>query len=334
MISVLHVTNMWPNSESPTSGTFVKELVDELSKTDGIHDVYYINARSTYRGYIKAIGELKTFLKNNRKYDLIHTQYAHSAIVALLASRVPLISQFHGEYGYCYCSVNKTDVKAMKDKRKARRDAMMASLASRSAAGAIVVNNDHMSRVWCRSVVSIPIGVNTEVFHPIDRDIACNELGYDPSVTRILFPSNPERPEKNYPMFIASMQEMCSMAGRYEVVALKNMNREVVALTMNAVDVMVMTSYSEASPTVVKEACLCNLPVVSVPVGDVTWQLKGITNCIVTEYDKVQIAQATAKVLSTRSRSNGWYLRKKTFSIKETAIKTMSFYNYVLEGLR
>jgi hypothetical protein len=45
---------------------------------------------------------------------------------------------------------------------------------------------------------------------------------------------------------------------------------------LNASDVLLMTSLHEGSPTIVKEALACGLPTVSVDVGDVGEQIKGV----------------------------------------------------------
>ena len=64
-------------------------------------------------------------------------------------------------------------------------------------------------------------------------------------------------------------------------------------LYMNASDAMVLTSASEGSPNVVKEALACNLPVIAVAVGDVPQLLANIDGCRVCRRD----AQKDAAVL-------------------------------------
>jgi glycosyltransferase involved in cell wall biosynthesis len=56
---------------------------------------------------------------------------------------------------------------------------------------------------------------------------------------------------------------------------------------------MIVTSLHEGSPTAVKEALACNLPVVSVPVGDVSDVISGVDGCsIVNTRDPSEIARA------------------------------------------
>src|SRR5207248_2675126 len=74
---------------------------------------------------------------------------------------------------------------------------------------------------------------------------------------------------------------------------------------MNAADVLLLTSISEGSPTVVKEAMACNLPVVTVPVGDVRERLAGVAHCHVVEPGPEPLADALENVLSSGARSNG-----------------------------
>jgi glycosyltransferase involved in cell wall biosynthesis len=56
-----------------------------------------------------------------------------------------------------------------------------------------------------------------------------------------------------------------------------------VPVWLNASDALLLTSAHEGSPTVVKEALACNLPVVSVDVGDVADRTAGITGCYLSE---------------------------------------------------
>jgi glycosyltransferase involved in cell wall biosynthesis len=83
-----------------------------------------------------------------------------------------------------------------------------------------------------------------------------------------------------------------------ELVTLWDVAPERVPLYMNACDAMLMLSLREGSPNVVKEAMACDLPVVSVPVGDVAELLGGIAGNHVRSYEAEDLAEALVGVLT------------------------------------
>lgn len=54
-------------------------------------------------------------------------------------------------------------------------------------------------------------------------------------------------------------------------------------LLMCAADCLLLTSKTEGSPQVVKEAMMCGCPIVSVDVGDVSERVSGVEGCYVVE---------------------------------------------------
>ena len=75
---------------------------------------------------------------------------------------------------------------------------------------------------------------------------------------------------------------------------------------MSAADVMILTSSHEGSPDVIKEALACNLPIVSVDVGDVRTQIAHIDGCVLCERDDpATLAQGLTAVLTRRAPIRG-----------------------------
>ena len=101
------------------------------------------------------------------------------------------------------------------------------------------------------------------------------------------------------------------------------------SLMLNAADVLVLTSFSEGSPQIIKEAMACNCPIVSVDVGDVRTQINNAYNCFVVERDPKIISEKLNFVLSNNLRSNGNDLINK-YDLKIISQKLEKLYSSVV----
>lgn len=71
-------------------------------------------------------------------------------------------------------------------------------------------------------------------------------------------------------------------------------------------DALLMTSKTEGSPQVIKEAMACGCPIVSVDVGDVAERTSGVEGCyIVSTREPAAIADALQKAIAFTGKTNG-----------------------------
>jgi len=89
------------------------------------------------------------------------------------------------------------------------------------------------------------------------------------------------------------------------LVAFHGRPQEELALAMSAADVLLLPSFHEGSPNVVKEALAAGLPVVAAPVGDCAERLAGVTPGAVVAREPEAFASAVEAVLASGERSNG-----------------------------
>ena len=172
----------------------------------------------------------------------------------------------------------------------------------------------------------IPNGVNLDTFHPIDYTTARKAVGFDEGVEivkckvesgkkYVIWCSNPERTCKNWPLAVESVRELENERfgefGKVELVAVYNKTPQEVATYMNAADCLLLTSDSEGSPNVIKEAMACNCPIVTTDVGDVTERLHNLDGCYVVpgnelESERVrELGNAIAKAIEFGKRTEG-----------------------------
>ena len=73
---------------------------------------------------------------------------------------------------------------------------------------------------------------------------------------------------------------------------------------MNAANVLLVTSFHEGSPQVVKEALACNLPVVSVDVGDIATMLHSTQGGIISLPTPQDLASKIMPFLDSMRRTH------------------------------
>lgn len=89
--------------------------------------------------------------------------------------------------------------------------------------------------------------------------------------------------DKSYPLDSSGKnnQKNVSLQKKVQLVAVYNKTPEEVCTYMNAADCLLLTSWSEGSPNVIKEAMACNCPIVTTNVGDVEERLAGLEGCFI-----------------------------------------------------
>jgi len=152
--------------------------------------------------------------------------------------------------------------------------------------------------------VIFPHGVDFEKYFPVDDPRqARQKVGWPENKKIILFPANPSRPVKNFPLAKKAVALLCDDS--VELKAFVNVPDEHMNLYYNAADVLLMTSTHEGSPCVIKEAMACNLPVVSTDVGDVREITSDTAGCAVCSPNPKELAAAVTSVLKNGQRTTG-----------------------------
>jgi len=322
-MKVLVVTNMYPSPERPHWGAFVRSQVESLTALGVENSVYEIEGWKSTARYAHALREVPRIVRQVGA-ELVHAHYGLAGAAAAAVREVPLVVSFCGD-----------DLLGRPDAHghitpKSRWLVSVSRLAARRADAVIVKSEEMRRRIpEVSDVEVIPNGVDLSRFSPVARDQARERLGWPPEGEVLLFAAPPDEPRKNWPL-AQTVEARLRAAGRaVRLVAFHGRPQAEVALAMNAADVLLLPSFHEGSPNVVKEALAANLPVVAAPVGDCEERLRGVAPGGIAAREPAAFTEAAARVLDAGTRSNGRE-RIMPLEISTVARRILALYERVL----
>ncbi|MBI4319130.1 MAG: glycosyltransferase [Chloroflexi bacterium] len=283
---VLVVTNMYPSDEFPALGTFVKDQAGAL-RVRGIQiEVLLMKGpkkdRTKYvRGAVDVLGQVRS-----RRYDLIHAHYVFSGIIARVQTRYPLLVSFHG------------------GREMVGWQGILCKMLAPLVDAVTVTSQVHKKALGRRDAHVIPCGVDFELFRPVSQCTARHELGLPQDRRLALFVAE-LRPEKRHDIAQKAINLLQERGENIELLTVTGHPHNTIPKYLNAGDVLLLTSEHEGSPVVIKEAMACNVPIVSVDVGDVREVIGATAGCYVCQRSAEDVAEKVAKVLRTTQRTEG-----------------------------
>jgi len=285
-VRVLIVTNMFPIPEMPFFGTFVRDQVESLRKQGVEIDVFFVNGKKSTWNYVWAFPRLWAKLLTKR-YDLIHAHYVFSGIIARAQFLYPVVLTHHGH------QVFQT------------WQAPICRLVTKFMDKTIVMSNEMKVRGHLENSLVIPCGIDFNLFKPMPQRQMREELNLPLDKKLVVFAGQHDVPVKRWDIVQASMKVLKEKDPNAELVLVSKKPLNIVPKYMNACDVLILVSDGEGSPMVIKEAMACNLPIVSVPAGDVPEVIAGTDGCYLCSQDPHDVGEKLETALNRGKRTNG-----------------------------
>lgn len=300
-MKILIVGNNKPGHFAP----FVEEQARALQQ-QGCEVVFYGVKGKGLLGYLRVLPALCRAIRAEQP-DIVHAHYGLSGLLANLQRRVPVVTTYHGS------DINKPNI------------LRFSKIAMRLSAWNIFVSKRNVeiaSLPDClkkRSML-LPCGVNMTDDQLTLRAEARKALGIIDAAKIVLFAGAFNNMVKD-PVLAQEAIDQCAKFtnglrvlndlkdlndSALTLVELRGYTRAQVNQLMCAANCLLMTSKTEGSPQVIKEAMACGCPIVSVDVGDVAERVSGVEGCyVVSSREPRDIANALQLAMAFEGKTNG-----------------------------
>ncbi len=300
------------SSNKGNISSFVKEQVGSLLSHGYQFDFFLIRDKGII-GYLKSIFRYYFYINNNHKsFKFVHAHYGFSGLLAVFQNKLPVIVTFHG-----------TDI----SNKKAR---ILSFIASRFSSCNIFVHPDQPKKLYLDKTDSniIPCGVDLNVFFPVEKKTARRKLNMNLDEKYILFSGAFNNKIKNYNLAKEAIE---MLPFEVNLIELKGYSRENVNYLMNAVDCLLVTSFSETGPLVVKEAMATNTPFVSTDVGDVKNISRNVEGCFIAKYNPKNISSLLLKAITIKMEGGREKINMMGLDLENVANRISIIYDSCLD---
>ncbi len=322
---------MYPTRQYPASGTFVEQQIIGLKRLGLEVDLMVVNrAESGTVSYFTMGAALRRRIGQFQP-DVVHVMYGGvmAERVTKVITEKPIIISLCGSdlLGERLSGVFRTIISEC---------GVFASYVAAQRAFGIIVKSQNLEEalpafVDRSKVRIIPNGIDLERFRLLDQMDCQKKLGWSCSRFHVLFPENTGDPRKR-PYLAQAAIEAANRSGlNAEMHRLRGVPHEEVPIWLNASDVVLLTSLHEGSPNIIKEALACDVPVVSVDVGDVHERINGIDGCHIAQPDPHDLG-AKLHLVGTRGGRIAGRERVQPVSLERISFTLKCFYLEVLES--
>ena len=352
---------------------FIEEQMAAL-EARGIEVLRYGITGKGILGYLRELPALRRAIRQHCP-DIIHAHYGLSGLLANLQRRVPVVTTYHGSdinvpsilrfskiamrLSAHNLFVSKRNVvivlgdeamrllgdkaKGTEDEVKGERLEAKGEENGKADAPASTPYTLHSTpaEAFTPKNTLLPCGVNLTDDQLQSRAAARKALGIAEHEQIVLFAGAFANAVKDAPLaqeavtMIAPNSSKDLNEGAPRLQELRGFSRAEVNQWMCAANCLLMTSKTEGSPQVVKEAMACGCPIVSVDVGDVAERTSGVEGCyVVPTREPKDIAEALQKALAFEGKTNG---RERIIAMglsnEQVAKRLESIYEHVLAGV-
>ena len=315
---------------SDKQGRFAPFIEEQMAALEarGIEVLRYSITGKGIIGYLRELPALRHMIRSVRP-NLIHAHYGLSGLLANLQRLVPVITTYHGSDINVPAILRFSKIAMRLSAHNifvSKRNVVLAYPKSFPTGKDFDTEEKLPSlqgRGGDRHFTLLPCGVNiplpwSELQHQKVEQLTLNQWvqrKLDKDAEYVLFAGafdnavkDPELAKSVIAVYNSSfINRQSPIANRQiELIELKGYNRNQVTALMYNCHALLMTSKTEGSPQVVKEAMVCGCPIVSVDVGDVAERTSGVEGSyVVPTREPKDIAEALLKALAFNSRTNG-----------------------------
>lgn len=321
-IRSLHVI---PGDPDGSSMIFARREASSLKYADIEVRQFFLRSRTSLVCLVKDLFRLRREIRDFRPH-VIHAHYGTvTALFCCLATTCPLVVTFCGSDLNPCPTIHRL---------RSLTGRLFSQLAVLRVSQTICLTTQLKHRLWWRrsQVTVIPGCIDLKLFRPRPIEEARAALGWPADEKTVMFNAGRSPQIKRLDLAEKAIETANKLGCRAKMVVLNGETApDEIPLYLNAADCLLMTSDWEGSPYIVKEALSCDLPIVSVDVGDVAERIVGVSPSRIVPRDPAALGAALVEVLSLGCRSNG-HLTMQDFSEERVAEKIRSIYERVLSG--